>query len=109
MADRSVSTQNRHLALGRTADEVERHPAYVGGITDRGAPCYGEDNEYVLGALLGYSTNDIRNFAKDGVTRLRNLIVPLLVSSYHVLGTQHSGSGLLESPGQGARLSVPRP
>jgi crotonobetainyl-CoA:carnitine CoA-transferase CaiB-like acyl-CoA transferase len=42
-------------------------PAYVGGITDRGAPCYGEDNEYVLGALLGYSTKDIRNFAKDGV------------------------------------------
>ena len=26
VADRSVSTQNWHLALGRTADEVERHP-----------------------------------------------------------------------------------
>lgn len=42
-------------------------PAHVGGITDRGAPCYGEDNEYVLGELLGYSTKAIRTFASDGV------------------------------------------
>jgi crotonobetainyl-CoA:carnitine CoA-transferase CaiB-like acyl-CoA transferase len=42
-------------------------PAHVGGITERGAPCYGEDNEYVLGELLGYSTKAIRSFAADGV------------------------------------------
>jgi crotonobetainyl-CoA:carnitine CoA-transferase CaiB-like acyl-CoA transferase len=42
-------------------------PAYIGGPNDRGAPCYGEDNEYVLGELLGYSTGDISKLAADGV------------------------------------------
>lgn len=42
-------------------------PAYIGGITDRGAPCYGEDNEYVLGELLGYSVKDIKSFETEGV------------------------------------------
>jgi crotonobetainyl-CoA:carnitine CoA-transferase CaiB-like acyl-CoA transferase len=42
-------------------------PAYIGGPIDRGAPCYGEDNEYVLGELLGYPTERIRQFERDGV------------------------------------------
>jgi crotonobetainyl-CoA:carnitine CoA-transferase CaiB-like acyl-CoA transferase len=42
-------------------------PAYIGGPIDRGAPCYGEDNEYVLGELLGYSTGEIGKFSEDGV------------------------------------------
>ncbi|MBE0624057.1 MAG: CoA transferase [Burkholderiales bacterium] len=42
-------------------------PAYIGGPIDRGAPCYGEDNEYVLGELLGYSTRDIAGLVEDSV------------------------------------------
>lgn len=42
-------------------------PPYVGGSVDRGAPCYGEDNEYVLGELLGYDTKAIGRLAEDGV------------------------------------------
>lgn len=42
-------------------------PAYIGGPIDRGAPCYGEDNEFVLGELLGYSTQTIAKFSEDGV------------------------------------------
>ena len=34
-------------------------PPYIGGSVDRGAPCYGEDNEYVLGELLGFDTKAI--------------------------------------------------
>ncbi|HTP96457.1 MAG TPA: CoA transferase [Burkholderiales bacterium] len=42
-------------------------PAHVGGLINRGAPCYGEDNEYVLGELLGFSRADIARLAEDGV------------------------------------------
>ncbi len=42
-------------------------PPHVGGLPDRGAPLYGEDNEYVLGELLGYSTSTIRDLARDDV------------------------------------------
>jgi crotonobetainyl-CoA:carnitine CoA-transferase CaiB-like acyl-CoA transferase len=42
-------------------------PPYAGGVVDRGAPCYGEDNEYVLGELLGFSTREIASLAEDGV------------------------------------------
>ena len=42
-------------------------PAYAGGRLDRGAPLYGEDNEYVLGELLGFSTGEIRELAEQGV------------------------------------------
>jgi len=42
-------------------------PTYIGGSVDRGAPCYGEDNEYVLGELLGYDTKAIAKLAEDGV------------------------------------------
>ncbi len=42
-------------------------PAYAGGRIDRGAPCYGEDNDYVYGELLGMSTAEIKALAADGV------------------------------------------
>ncbi|MGH8998794.1 MAG: CoA transferase [Acidimicrobiia bacterium] len=42
-------------------------PPHIGGIIDRGAPGYGEDNEYVLGELLGMSTSQITALAEDGV------------------------------------------
>lgn len=42
-------------------------PAHIGGIRDRGAPNYGEDNEVVYGELLGYSTAQIAQWKDDGV------------------------------------------
>ena len=42
-------------------------PPFMGGPIDRGAPCYGEDNHYVLGELLGISSSEISRLADDGV------------------------------------------
>ena len=42
-------------------------PPFMGGPIDRGAPCYGEDNRYVLGELLGMSSSEIARLAEDGV------------------------------------------
>lgn len=42
-------------------------PAYSGGVIDRGAPCYGEDNEHVLGEWLGYSSAQIQALRDEGV------------------------------------------
>ncbi len=42
-------------------------PAYVGGPIDRGAPCYGEDNVYILRDLLGFSDAEIAKLAADNV------------------------------------------
>jgi crotonobetainyl-CoA:carnitine CoA-transferase CaiB-like acyl-CoA transferase len=47
--------------------KLSETPAYVGGVLDRGAPCYGEDNEWVLGELLGYGRADIAELEADGV------------------------------------------
>ncbi len=42
-------------------------PPFMGGQIDRGAPCYGEDNHYVLGELLGMSSQEIARLAEDGI------------------------------------------
>lgn len=42
-------------------------PPYSGGIINRGAPGYGEDNERILGELLGYSSAQVAALAKEGV------------------------------------------
>ena len=47
--------------------KLSETPAHIGGAIDRGAPCYGEDNEYVLGELLGYTTSQISDFVRDGI------------------------------------------
>ncbi|MBS0243360.1 MAG: CoA transferase, partial [Proteobacteria bacterium] len=47
--------------------KLSESPAYAGGRIDRGAPCYGEDNEYVYGELLGMTTAQIKDLAADGV------------------------------------------
>jgi crotonobetainyl-CoA:carnitine CoA-transferase CaiB-like acyl-CoA transferase len=47
--------------------KLSESPAYIGGRLDRGAPCYGEDNEYVYGELLGMSKREIEQLAADGV------------------------------------------
>jgi crotonobetainyl-CoA:carnitine CoA-transferase CaiB-like acyl-CoA transferase len=47
--------------------KMSESPAYIGGRLDRGAPCYGEDNDYVFGELLGMSSQEIAALAEEGV------------------------------------------
>ena len=47
--------------------KLSESPAYAGGRIDRGAPCYGEDNEYVYGELLGMTSREIKELAAEGV------------------------------------------
>ena len=42
-------------------------PPYMGGPIDRGAPCYGEDNEEIFGELLGMSPSEVAALAEEGV------------------------------------------
>ncbi len=42
-------------------------PAYIGGPTNRGAPCYGEDNMSVLTELLGKTQSEVERLAEEGV------------------------------------------
>jgi crotonobetainyl-CoA:carnitine CoA-transferase CaiB-like acyl-CoA transferase len=47
--------------------EYSETPPYIGGIVDRSGPNYGEDNEYVLGTILGLSRERIDQLIRDGV------------------------------------------
>ncbi len=47
--------------------KLSRTPAYIGGPINRGAPCYGEDNMYVLTELLGRTPQEIERLAEEGV------------------------------------------
>lgn len=47
--------------------KLSQTPSYAGGPIDRGAPCYGEDNDYILGEILGFSTKDIKTLADENV------------------------------------------
>jgi crotonobetainyl-CoA:carnitine CoA-transferase CaiB-like acyl-CoA transferase len=53
--------------LAEVPIKMSESPAYIGGRIDRGAPCYGEDNEYVYGELLGMSSGEIKSLAEEGV------------------------------------------
>jgi crotonobetainyl-CoA:carnitine CoA-transferase CaiB-like acyl-CoA transferase len=53
--------------LAEVPVKFSESPAYIGGRLDRGAPCYGEDNEYVYGELLGMSKKEMEALAADGV------------------------------------------
>ena len=47
--------------------KLSKTPAYIGGPIDRGAPCYGEDNMYVLTELLGRTPQEVERLAEEGV------------------------------------------
>jgi crotonobetainyl-CoA:carnitine CoA-transferase CaiB-like acyl-CoA transferase len=47
--------------------KLSRTPSYAGGSVDRGAPCYGEDNEHILTSLLGLSVTEVRQLAADDI------------------------------------------
>jgi len=42
-------------------------PAYIGGPIDRGAPCYGEDNMWLLTELLGMTPSQVERLAEENV------------------------------------------
>jgi crotonobetainyl-CoA:carnitine CoA-transferase CaiB-like acyl-CoA transferase len=44
-----------------------RTPVHAGGPMQRGAPCLGEDNQYVYGELLGLSADAMAQYAAEGV------------------------------------------
>ena len=46
---------------------LSKTPAYAGGPIDRGAPCYGEDNHFILQTLLGYSESEISDLVEQGI------------------------------------------
>jgi len=47
--------------------KLTRTPAHPGGITQRGAPCVGEDNHFVYEHLLGLSAAEIADYEEKGV------------------------------------------
>jgi crotonobetainyl-CoA:carnitine CoA-transferase CaiB-like acyl-CoA transferase len=47
--------------------KLSETPSYIGGPINRGAPCYGEDNEFVYGDLLGMSSRQIGELIEKGV------------------------------------------
>ena len=53
--------------VGEFPVKLSATPAYAGGPIDRGAPCYGEDNEHVLSQMLGYSASEIQDLREQGV------------------------------------------
>jgi len=53
--------------LAEVPVKLSESPAYIGGRIDRGAPCYGEDNNYVYGELLGMFSHEIKALAEEGV------------------------------------------
>jgi crotonobetainyl-CoA:carnitine CoA-transferase CaiB-like acyl-CoA transferase len=53
--------------VNEIATKLAATPPYSGGIINRGAPGYGEDNARILGELLGYSTTEVAALAEEGV------------------------------------------
>jgi crotonobetainyl-CoA:carnitine CoA-transferase CaiB-like acyl-CoA transferase len=47
--------------------KLSRTPATIGGPINRGAPGYGEDNEWLLTNLLGMTRSDVQRLAEEGV------------------------------------------
>jgi crotonobetainyl-CoA:carnitine CoA-transferase CaiB-like acyl-CoA transferase len=47
--------------------KFSRTPAYIGGAINRGAPGYGEDNEWLLTTMLGMTKSDVERLAEEGV------------------------------------------
>jgi crotonobetainyl-CoA:carnitine CoA-transferase CaiB-like acyl-CoA transferase len=47
--------------------KLSKTPAYIGGPINRGAPCYGEDNMWVLTELLGRTPSEVERLTEEGV------------------------------------------
>jgi crotonobetainyl-CoA:carnitine CoA-transferase CaiB-like acyl-CoA transferase len=62
-----TGTQIGTWPLAELPIRMSETPPYLGGRGDRAAPLYGEDNEAVLGGLLGMSAKEIAGLTEDGV------------------------------------------
>jgi len=62
-----TGTKIGRWSIAEVPVKLHESPAYIGGRIDRGAPCYGEDNNYVYGELLGMSGEEIKALAEEGV------------------------------------------
>ncbi len=49
------------------SEALQGHPAFCGGVIERSGPNYAEDNEYVYGEMLGFSTREIRELEEAEV------------------------------------------
>jgi hypothetical protein len=49
------------------AAKLSATPGHAAGLTRRGAPCYGEDNERLLGELCGFTPAEVAALAEEGV------------------------------------------
>jgi crotonobetainyl-CoA:carnitine CoA-transferase CaiB-like acyl-CoA transferase len=59
---------SHHTMIGDVrVDGVPMHFSETDWVIERGAPCLGEDNEYVLGTLLGCSTAEIEQLRQEKV------------------------------------------
>ncbi|MFH1070522.1 MAG: CoA transferase [Candidatus Glassbacteria bacterium] len=47
--------------------KFSKTPAYIGGPIDRGAPCYGEDNLWLLTELLAMTPSEVERLAEENV------------------------------------------
>ena len=65
MVDRGDGHEDRPIA--EVPIKMSESPGYIGGRLDRGAPCDGEDNDYVSGELLGMSSQEIKALPEKGV------------------------------------------
>ena len=68
LAHRGDRHQDRHLAGRRGPGEDERDARLHRRHRSTGRrPCYGEDNDYVYGKLLGLPPDEISTLAAEGV------------------------------------------
>ena len=67
MADRSHRHQIGTWPVYELPMKFSKTPAHIGGPTNRGAPCYGEDNMWVLTELLGRTPSEVERLAEEGV------------------------------------------
>ena len=70
IAHRGHFVQLSHPTLGQTVVEGPRYLLSESpGAVRRAAPTFGQDNEYVLTALLGLDTEQVKRLADEGVLR----------------------------------------
>ena len=65
-----VELNNSQVGTWKVKDfpiHLSETPARTGGTLNRGFPCYGEDNDYVYGTLLGIDEGDRAKLAEESV------------------------------------------
>lgn len=73
LAHRDFFVELNHSEVGphrveNVPGKMRATPPHVGGLHDRGAPCYGEDNEFVFGDLLGLPSGAVAALAAARAT-----------------------------------------